>query len=216
MDIRVLYDRWAEPGFKTGYGFSCLVGDRLLFDAGYDKKTLLFNMRRAGVDLDKIDKVFISHDHGNHAGGVDILSVLGDVRVFIPKSSPRILKRRLASHENATVVEVRKAGEISEGLYTTGQLGRLVKEQSLVVETDRGVTVVVGCCHPGVVRIMKAASSFGEIYGMVGGFHGFRRLEELSEVSLIAPCHCTLMKHVMMAIYPETCVRCSAGRRFEV
>lgn len=216
MELRVLYDRTAEPGYKTGYGFSCLVGDRLLFDVGYDAKTLLFNMRRAGVDLGEIDKVFISHGHGDHSGGIDVLSSLGEVEVFVPRSAPRRLKRRLASHENAAVVEVGGAGEISEGFYTTGQIGRLVKEQSLVVETDKGVTVVVGCCHPGLVRVMRAASRFGEIYGMVGGFHGFRRLEELRGVSLIVPCHCTLMKHVIEAIYPDTCMRCSVGRRIEI
>ena len=98
MEIRVLYDRTAEPGYKTGYGFSCLVGDRLLFDAGYDAKTLLFNIRRAGVDLGEIDKVFISHGHMDHYGGIGVLSSLGEVQVFVPRSAPRRLKRRLASH----------------------------------------------------------------------------------------------------------------------
>lgn len=216
MELKVLYDRTAEPGYKTGYGFSCLVGDRLLFDAGYDAKTLLYNMRRTEVDLDKIDKVFISHSHRNHSGGIDILSSLGEVEVFVHKSIRRRLKKRLASYENATVVEIGEVREISGGLYTTGQLGRLVKEQSLVVETEKGLIVVVSCSHPGVERVVRAVSRFGEIYGIIGGFHGFRRLEELRRVRLIVPCHCTLLKHQICAIYPETSMRFLVGLRIEI
>jgi len=47
MELRILYDNEAKEGFKSGWGFSCLVGDKLLFDVGADLDTLIFNMRRA-------------------------------------------------------------------------------------------------------------------------------------------------------------------------
>jgi len=34
MELKILYDNEAEEGFKSGWGFSCLVGDETLFDVG--------------------------------------------------------------------------------------------------------------------------------------------------------------------------------------
>jgi len=46
-------------------------------------------------------------------------------------------------------------------------------EVSLVVETGRGLVVIVGCSHPGVASIVgKVADLYGEkIYALIGGFH---------------------------------------------
>ncbi|MEM2046986.1 MAG: hypothetical protein QXQ21_03020 [Candidatus Jordarchaeales archaeon] len=44
MELRIVYDNEAKLGFKSGWGFSCLLGDHLLFDTGADADVLLFNM----------------------------------------------------------------------------------------------------------------------------------------------------------------------------
>jgi len=216
MELRILYDNDAEEGFMSGWGFSCLVGGRLLFDVGADVNTLLFNMRRSSVKLDSINRVVLSHEHGDHVGGMRILSMLGDVEVFVPTSFSSSFKRRLAAYENVTLVEIDEAREISNAVYTTGELGRFIKEQSLIVETDNGLTVVTGCSHPGLERILKVTSRFGDIYGVVGGFHGFSRLKALEGIRLIVPCHCTVRKKEILALYPKTSMKCSAGCRIEV
>ncbi|MCK4583544.1 MBL fold metallo-hydrolase [Candidatus Bathyarchaeota archaeon] len=216
MELRILYDNDAKKGFKSGWGFSCLVGDRLLFDVGADLDTLFFNMRRASVKLDNINRVVLSHGHGDHVGGIRILTMLGDVELFIPKSFSGRYKKRLTSYSNVTLKEVNEAEEISEGLFTTGELGGFTKEQSLIVKTDNGLTVITGCSHPGLANIMKAASRFGDIYGVVGGFHGFSKLEALEGIGLIVPCHCTVRKKEILALYPKTSMKCSAGCRIEV
>jgi len=216
MKFRILYDNEAKEGFKSGWGFSCLVGDELLFDVGADLDTLIFNMRRASVKLDRIKGVVLSHEHGDHVGGIRVLNMLGDVKVFTPRSFSSRFKRMLAALGNVTLVEVDEAMEISEGFYTTGELGRFLKEQSLIVETDKGLTVITGCSHPGLENILKAASKFGEIYGAIGGFHGFSRLGALDGVRLIVPCHCTRRKEGILHLYPEYSKRCAAGVGVEV
>jgi len=216
MELRILYDNDAKKGFKSGWGFSCLVGDRLLFDVGADLDTLLFNMRRASVKLDRIDRVVLSHGHGDHVGGIRVLTMLGAVELFIPKSFSGRYKRMLTSYSNVTLSEVDEAEEISEGLFTTGELGGFTREQSLIVKTDKGLTVITGCSHPGLDKIMKAASMFGDIYGVVGGFHGFSKLEALEGIGLIVPCHCTVRKKEILDLYPKTSIKCSAGCRIEV
>ena len=216
MELRILYDNDAKKGFMSGWGFSCLVGGRLLFDVGADVNTLLFNMRRSSVKLDSINRVVLSHEHGDHVGGMRILSMLGDVEVFVPTSFSSSFKRRLAAYENVSLVEIDEARKISNAVYTTGELGRFIKEQSLIVETDNGLTVVTGCSHPRLERILKVASRFGDIYGVVGGFHGFSRLEALEGIRLIVPCHCMVRKKEILALYPKTSMKCSAGCRIEV
>jgi len=216
MEVRILYDNEAKEGFKGGWGFSCLVGGGLLFDVGADLDTLIFNMRRASVNLEGINRVVLSHEHGDHVGGIRVLNMLGDVEVFAPKSFSSRFKRMLTASENVTLVEVDEAMEVSEGFYTTGELGRFLKEQSLMVETDNGLTVVTGCSHPGLEKILKVASRFGDIYGVVGGFHGFSRLEALEGIRLIVPCHCTVRKKEILPLYPRTSMKCSAGCRIEV
>jgi 7,8-dihydropterin-6-yl-methyl-4-(beta-D-ribofuranosyl)aminobenzene 5'-phosphate synthase len=216
MELRILYDNEAKEGFKSGWGFSCLVGDETLFDVGADFYTLLFNMRRASVKLNRINRVVLSHEHGDHVGGIRILNMLGEVELFVPRSFSSLYKRMLTSNQNVTLTEVDEAKEISEGLFTTGELGRFTKEQSLIVKTDKGLTVVTGCSHPGLDNILKAASRFGDIYGVVGGFHGFSKLEALEGIWLIVPCHCTVRKKEILALYPKTSMKCSAGCRIEV
>jgi len=216
MELRILYDNEAEEGFKSGWGFSCLVGDELLFDVGADLDTLLFNMRRASVKLDCINRVVLSHGHGDHVGGIRVLTMLGDVELFTPKSFSGRYKRMLTSYPNVTLTEVNEAEEISEGLFTTGELGRFTKEQSLIVKTDNGLTVITGCSHPRLKNILKAALRFGDIYGVVGGFHSFSKLEALEGIGLIVPCHCTVRKKEILALYPKTSMKCSAGCRIEI
>ena len=211
MKISILYDNEAEEGFKSSWGFSCLVGDQLLFDVGADMSILLFNMRKASVKLNSINRVVLSHEHGDHVGGIGIVRMLGDVEVFIPTSFSSSFKRMLAAYENVTIIEIDETRKISNGFITTGELGRFIKEQSMIVETDNGLTVVTGCSHPNLEKILKVASKFGNIYGVVGGFHGFSRLKALGGVKLIVPCHCTSRKAQILNHYPQNSKRCAAG-----
>lgn len=216
MRFRILYDNEAGDGFRSGWGFSCLVGDHTLFDTGGDVGILLFNAQRLGVRLDEITRVVFSHEHGDHTGGYQIIEKLGEVEVYILRSFSRYFKNRLSSLRNVRLREVARMERIGKCILTTGELGFLTREQSLIVETDRGVIVITGCSHPGLDRILKVASRVGEVYGVIGGFHGFSRLEALKDLKLIAPCHCTARKRDIFRLYPDSTVRCYAGCEIEV
>ena len=211
MELKILYDNEAKKGFRSGWGFSCLVDGRVLFDTGADVDTLLFNMRAFNVDLEGIRKVVFSHEHGDHVGGFQILSMLGDVEVYVLRSFSNYFKRRLSSFKNVELREISSMGKIDENIFTTGELGRLIKEQSLIVNTDKGVVVITGCSHPGLDKILNVASKTGRIHCVVGGFHGFNKLEILQEVDLIIPCHCTMKKKEILNLYQNKSRKCSAG-----
>ena len=57
----------------------------------------------------------------------------------------------------AELIEVDEALNICQNAYSTGELGTWIKEQSMVVELDKGSVVVTGCAHPGVVNVVKEA-----------------------------------------------------------
>lgn len=216
MDVKILYDNEAIEGFRSGWGFSCLVGEKLLFDTGADLNTLLFNMHRFNVDLDKINRIIFSHEHGDHTGGFQIIGLLRKVKVYLPKSFSRHFKNKISSFPKVELLEVSRLEEIDDEIFTTGELGFLIKEQSLIVKTNRGLTVIVGCSHPGLDKILRVASKLGRIYGVVGGFHGFNKLEILRGIDLIVPCHCTARKREILMLYPDSSVKCSAGCRIEI
>ncbi len=214
MKLSIVYDNEAKEGFKSDWGFSCLIesGDRkLLFDTGASGDILTYNMRQLGIQKGDIEIIALSHshEHGDHTGGLGAVLHPG-VAVYLPRSFSRRLKKNVAK-KAARVVEVSDPEEIIPGFHTTGELGRGIKEQSLVLDTEEGRVVLTGCAHPGLEIILEAATVFGELYGVIGGFHGFDKLESLRGLELIMPCHCTIRKKEILSMYPEKTVRCGAG-----
>jgi len=58
---------------ETAWGFSCLVDGlekTILFDTGGNSSMLLSNMRKLGVDPQKVEIIVISHLHSDHVGGL--------------------------------------------------------------------------------------------------------------------------------------------------
>jgi 7,8-dihydropterin-6-yl-methyl-4-(beta-D-ribofuranosyl)aminobenzene 5'-phosphate synthase len=64
------------------WGFAALVeadGRRLPFDAGYRPETVLENARELGIDLSAVTDVVLSHQHGDHTGGLVTLRLIAPV-----------------------------------------------------------------------------------------------------------------------------------------
>jgi 7,8-dihydropterin-6-yl-methyl-4-(beta-D-ribofuranosyl)aminobenzene 5'-phosphate synthase len=111
---------------------------------------------------------------------------------------------------------IRKVTEISQGVYSTGALGMMTKEQALVMKAEKGNIVITGCAHPGLDKILQAAGQLGEIYSVLGGFHGFSKSDKLEGIRLIGPCHCTQYKQQIKYKYPDEFVEIKAGSVVEV
>ncbi len=208
MKLTVVYDDEVKrEGLWRGYGFSCFIEAEnmpsVLFDAGGDSPTLLHNMKELNIDPKDIGIIVISHAHGDHAGGLSgILELNETAELYLPSSFGRV---RLGGR----IITVKAAIQICEDVFSTGELMGI--EQSLALKTDKGVSVITGCSHPGVANILKAASEFGKIYGILGGFHGFREFKALESLSLIYPCHCTAYKREIRDLYPDRALECGAG-----
>jgi len=86
----------------------------------------------------------------------------------------------------------------------------------LVVKTEKGNLVITGCAHPGLAKIIDKAARLGEIYGVLGGLHGFSKLEKLRSIRLIAPCHCTQYTEQIRQSYPAEFKEIRAGSIIEI
>jgi len=206
MTIAVVYDNNTyDARLRTSWGFSCLVElaeTTVLFDTGGDGEVLLHNMSVLGLDPLEIDLVVLSHTHDDHTGGLGSLLHTG-VRpvVFMPRSFPASFKDQVRSWTE--VREVSGPTTIMDGVYSTGELGSGLIEQSLVLDTPEGLVVITGCAHPGIVNMVRTVEELhdDEIYLVLGGFHlGGKSRGELENiiadlrrigVQKVAPCHCT-------------------------
>ena len=213
MKVTIVYDNdVSSKGLKAGWGFSAVIEARhtpaILFDTGADSATLLHNMEELGIDAKRIGIIVISHAHGDHTGGLPgILEVNKEAKLYVPASFQGSISGR-------GVTIVTRPLQISEGIFSTGELKDV--EQSLAIETGKGILVVAGCSHPGVGEILDAASRFGKVYGVIGGFHGFRSFSRLSGLSLIVPCHCTRYKSEILELFPQQSIRCGVGLVLEL
>ena len=197
-----VYDNYqVNPELKTDWGFALVIEtpkEKILFDTGGNSEILLFNMKKLGIDPKSIDKVVISHIHGDHLGGLKgFLKENSKVKVFIPASFPDSVREIIKSY-GAGFVDVSKPQKISDFVFSTGELYRPPKEQSLVILSKKGLIVITGCAHPGIVNIVKKAKEMfpqKEVYLVLGGFHHPPKkvVSELKKLKVkkVAPSHCS-------------------------
>jgi len=208
MKITIIYDNTLfQNDLKSDWGFSCLVElentPKILFDTGSNGSTLLFNMRRLGIDPSSIDEIFISHNHFDHVGGlVDFINVNNRVKVYVPPS--------FSGSEAIEVTTVKGPTKIHENVFSTGELEGI--EQSMAIKTEKGVVLIVGCSHPGMINILGTANQFGRVYAIIGGLHGFSEFHLFKELDLICATHCTQHKARIKRLYPEKYVDGGAGK----
>ncbi|MFO8058111.1 MAG: MBL fold metallo-hydrolase [bacterium] len=222
-----------RPELETGWGFSCLVkiNDKaVFFDTGADGAVLLSNLERLELSPSAADAVVFSHPHFDHTGGLAaLLSENSEVTVYGHTGFSSGFQSKLESR-STRYVEVSSAYKLGESAGVTGPVGGGIREQAFFVSTDKGLVVITGCAHPGVVRMVeKAKEVTGEkIYLVLGGFHlggaPRERLLETAEelkkqgVKKAAPCHCSgdKCRQVFAEVFDDDYVDNGVGRVIEI
>jgi len=195
-----------KKGLETSWGFTCLVegpDTTLLFDTGNNGDILISNLQQLRRDPKAVRAVVLSHFHSDHTGGLEVfLERNPEVAVYMPASFPENFQKAVAGL-GASVVTVSGPQQLMDRTYSTGEMGKAIREQALVLDTRDGLVVITGCAHPGVVDIAERAKAEfkKDLYLVMGGFHlsgwrpeeiqgVIRRLQELG-VRKVAPSHCT-------------------------
>jgi 7,8-dihydropterin-6-yl-methyl-4-(beta-D-ribofuranosyl)aminobenzene 5'-phosphate synthase len=162
VKITVLSTMLADQGIGE-WGFAAFVevdGYRLLFDTGARPETVLRNAEELKVDLSGVTDVLLSHNHGDHTGGLVRLrealraknpAALSRAHVgpgiFLPRRAPdrgdaeanRMLATRPAYEAaGGRFVEHPKPEPIAPGVWLTGPIARRHPEKNY----PKGVTVL--------------------------------------------------------------------------
>ncbi|MFA4989386.1 MAG: MBL fold metallo-hydrolase [Candidatus Omnitrophota bacterium] len=237
MRIKVIFDKGAlGKDLHTGWGLSFLVDEKVLFDTGENGEWLIENMRSLGVDINKIEAVVISHDHWDHTGGLwRILKEKKGLKLYGCSGFSNEFKDKVKAAQ-AKLIEVAKVTEITPGIYTTGEIpgiyhGKYMPEQAVALKTQNGLTVITGCAHPGILKILeklKAGFLAEPIYLVLGGFHLMesekRAIEVVAEnfkkINIIkaGPTHCSgdMAEGIFKKYYEGDFVSVKAGQEIEV
>ena len=219
LKVTILSTMLADEGIGE-WGFAALVeadGHPLLVDTGARPNTVLSNLHDLKIDLSDVDEVVLTHNHGDHVGGLLTLR-----REFM-KANPKALSVAHVGkgifysrpgadgkEHNATLklrqeyesrggrfVEHDQPAELFPGVWITGPVPRKYQEknwsdvgkvqtpsglvedtipedQSVVINTAKGLIVISGCGHAGIVNTLTfAEAQFPKVpvYAILGGFH---------------------------------------------
>jgi len=192
------------------WGLSFLINDTLLFDTFANFKTLSGKLEDAAVDVTQIAKVVISHDHWDHTGGLEGFAQWrgAGIDIYLPSPASAALKSQAGAHGARVIDGVTEPIEIAPDVILLPAMDgyhkkELVREQALLVKTPHGQVLIVGCAHPGIVAMVRAAKKLlGQpIVGVIGGLHLMDKSEEQIEdcirdlkeegVVLSGATHCT-------------------------
>lgn len=236
MQIKLIAEgssKWDR--FIMRWGVSFLIDEDIIFDTFGDPGVFLSNIRKFNIDTGKIKHVVISHDDWDHISGLwYLLNNRKDITVYICPGFNAEIKEKIRSF-GVKVIETSGFTLIKDGIYSTGELyggseGRQIYEQSLVTETMHGLSVVCGCAHPGIEKIIDAVTKQfnNNIYMLAGGLHLkdslSRQITKVIKflrqhgVQKIAPMHCTGKKALALLAdeYKENFVSIKESDRIEV
>jgi 7,8-dihydropterin-6-yl-methyl-4-(beta-D-ribofuranosyl)aminobenzene 5'-phosphate synthase len=234
------------------HGFSAFIETdqgNYLFDTGKGH-SIVSNSLVLEKDLRGIKKIFLSHGHQDHTGGLpEVLQLKGKVDVH---AHPHIFLDRIAVTKEKETETRRFAGllykrsyleclgahflfnsdfvEVENGMFLTGEVVRQTEfeksdprlfmaidgktspdtfpdDQSLILDTEKGLVLVLGCAHSGMINIIDHVMNKmnkKKFYAILGGTHlDFLTPEQLEQsilslkkiqVEKIGVSHCTGMR----------------------
>ena len=207
VTIKVVYDNYIHTeGLKSDWGYSILISGLksvILFDTGTDPEIFESNFKKMNLDASTVDKLVLSHEHGDHTGGIPaFIKMKKNIPVVITQSFSDAFKKRMTGF-NLEPLLVNKPAMICENLYTSGEFKGPIPEQALVLDTKKGLVVMTGCSHPGIIEMLKEIKSVfnKNVYMVFGGFHLMQKtdrevekiIEDMKQLGIVkcGATHCT-------------------------
>ncbi len=81
------------------------AGARVLVDAGFSARRLGAMLAAIGESLEKVDAVFLTHEHGDHAAGIDGLKKFPHIRIFANQATARAVQSHLEHRPDWQIFE---------------------------------------------------------------------------------------------------------------
>jgi len=153
-----------NKAFILDRGYSVYVkydGRKFLMDTGISKESPAHNLKAAGVSLDNLDFVFLSHRHSDHTGGIDYIRMK---RPYIPIYNPP--DEEFSDYEE--LIEIKNHLRVSPNvflIYTYDEYGSrdVTDELSLPIITKKGPYLFTTNSHTAFFdKIEKAKRLAGQ------------------------------------------------------
>ena len=217
------------------WGLSILIDDDILFDTFGRPDYVVKQLKRFKVDINKIKHIVISHDDWDHITGLwKILERNKDVTVYVCPHFKSEIKAKIKWY-GALIAEVGGVFNLRNNIYLSGELtGKRrdsnIPEQYLAIKTTKGIVVITGCAHPGIIEITQHAKvAFNSnIRLLVGGFHlkdhttgeSCKIVSKLKELGVyqVIPFHCTgrIAQELFKKDFGSDCVIPREGQAIEI
>ncbi|MGB9613935.1 MAG: MBL fold metallo-hydrolase [Fervidobacterium sp.] len=219
MKLTILCNDKAREPFKAEHGLSILIDRQIIFDTGMSS-VAVENAQKLDIDLSNVKKIFISHGHYDHIGGLPyILEKTKRVDVYVHKKAllPKYSGSRFTgipydwedvqSKSNVQLLEgdveidgvkvlnnVLTYENIIDGKFTVDGHRDLFEDEINIIKDG---VLLTGCAHRGIENIFSASQS---IRAIVGGFHllnaSIDRINKIAQLFknadvTVVPLHCT-------------------------
>ena len=229
MKLCVIVDNYcAREDLKEDWGFSVLLDEQLLFDSGWHAEIFAHNLKTLNVDFSKLKDIVISHEHYDHAGGLEYLAA--------KKLTANLHFSKYHIEQDLADFRILSETDDHTKIWLTREFSFVYKdnqmtEHALVIKTEKGYSLLCGCSHAGIVEMIAAAKEYFSIdsfYLVAGGFH----LKDKNEVEIreiikefrhmniknVAPTHCSgsLAMKLFCREYQKNYLAMGAGQIFEI
>jgi len=270
--LTIIIDNYVqEAGLIAEHGWSILIEhgeDRILFDTGASRH-IINNLKQLGFTAHAINKIFISHGHFDHTGGLYHIAryagkkielythpAVFEKKYKITKKLKKIyigipFEKDVYSDYGITFRTGKTSLKLSGDIYSTGEVEQVVPfertssnfvkkrngftrfddlrdDTGLIIETQKGIILITGCAHRGLISTMKQAqkvSGKDHFTAVIGGFHLANKdraymdkvISELndSSIDMIVPAHCSGVEgyRAIKEALGEKCCHGYAGRK---
>jgi len=104
----------------SGSNGNCLFvqagNEKMLFDCGLSGKEIAARMNNVGINIEDINRVFVSHEHSDHIRGIGVVARRHDIPIYINEKTKKACEEMIGKVENIRYTKLDENIEIKDGM----------------------------------------------------------------------------------------------------